>query len=105
MKRLLIAVAFLAACAGAQPAPSPATPPQPPPLLDRELFFGDPEITGAQISPDGRYIAAIKPPHGTRNIRMTETGKDLSTARALTHDQTRPTPAFCWTRARKPSRF
>jgi hypothetical protein len=25
-----------------------------PPLLDRELFFGNPEISGAQISPDGR---------------------------------------------------
>jgi hypothetical protein len=23
-------------------------------LLDRELFFGDPEISGAQLSPDGR---------------------------------------------------
>jgi hypothetical protein len=26
------------------------------PLLDRELFFGDPEISGAQLSPDGRFI-------------------------------------------------
>jgi hypothetical protein len=26
---------------------------QGPPLIDRELFFGDPEISGAQISPDG----------------------------------------------------
>jgi hypothetical protein len=26
---------------------------QQPPLIDRELFFGDPEISGAQISPDG----------------------------------------------------
>src|SRR5260370_4273891 len=27
-----------------------------PPLIDRELFFGDPEIAGAQISPDGKFI-------------------------------------------------
>jgi hypothetical protein len=27
-----------------------------PPLIDRELFFGDPEITGAQLSPDGKFI-------------------------------------------------
>ena len=25
-----------------------------PPIIDRELFFGDPEISGAQISPDGK---------------------------------------------------
>ena len=24
-----------------------------PPLIDREIFFGNPEIAGAQISPDG----------------------------------------------------
>ena len=40
----------------------------PPPIIDRELFFGDPEIVGAQISPDGVFIAFIKPFKGTRNI-------------------------------------
>ncbi len=34
----------------AQPASGP------PPLIDRDLFFGDPEISGAQISPDGKFI-------------------------------------------------
>src|ERR1700689_2561354 len=34
---------------------------QQPPVLDREFFFGDPEISGAQISPDGQYIAFLKP--------------------------------------------
>ena len=32
-----------------------------PPIIDREQFFGDPEIAGAQISPDGRFIAFLKP--------------------------------------------
>ena len=27
---------------------------QQPPLIDRELLFDDPEISGAQISPDGK---------------------------------------------------
>ncbi len=39
-----------------------------PPLLDRELFFGDAEISGAQLSPDGRYLAFIRPHQGVRNI-------------------------------------
>jgi hypothetical protein len=39
-----------------------------PPLIDRELFLGDPEIVAARISPDGRFIAFLKPFKGTRNI-------------------------------------
>lgn len=39
-----------------------------PPLIDRELFFGDPEISGSQLSPDGKYMSFIKPLNGTRNI-------------------------------------
>ena len=39
------------------------------PLIDRELFFGDPEIGGAQISPDGKFIAFVKPFQGTSGSR------------------------------------
>jgi len=41
--------------------PVVATTATPPPIIDRELFFGDPEIVGAQISPDGEFIAFVKP--------------------------------------------
>ena len=27
-----------------------------PPLIDRELLFGDPEITAAEVSPDGKLL-------------------------------------------------
>ena len=43
-----------------------------PPIIDRELFFGDPEISGAQISPDGKYITFIKPFNNVRNIWVKE---------------------------------
>ena len=39
-----------------------------PPLIDRELLFGNPEISGAQISPDGKFLAFIKPWKDTRNV-------------------------------------
>ena len=39
-----------------------------PPLIDRDLFFGDPEIAGADLSPDGKYIAFLKPWKETRNV-------------------------------------
>src|SRR5436305_5691228 len=45
-----------------------AQPSELPPLLDRQLFFGDPEIIAGQLSPDGKLIAFIKPLDGTRNV-------------------------------------
>ena len=39
-----------------------------PPLIDRELFFGNPEISGTQISPDGRFVSFLKPYKDTRNV-------------------------------------
>ena len=59
---------------------------QSPPLIDRELFFGDPEIAGAQISPDGAFIAFVKPFKGTRNIwvKKTAEGIDSSAKKFLT---------------------
>jgi dipeptidyl aminopeptidase/acylaminoacyl peptidase len=69
-----------------------------PPLLDRELFFGNPEITGAQISPDGQYIAFIKPYKDTRNIWVKKIGEPFDAARLVTADTRRPIPGYFWTR-------
>ena len=69
-----------------------------PPLIDREVFFDNPEITGAQISPDSRFIAFLKPWKGTRNIWVKGTGEPFSAARLLTTESTRPIPSFFWTR-------
>src|SRR3989475_8476130 len=69
-----------------------------PPLIDRELFFGDPEISGAQISPDGKFIAFIKPFKGTRNIWVKRTEDSFDKAKPLTADTTRPIPAYFWSR-------
>jgi dipeptidyl aminopeptidase/acylaminoacyl peptidase len=69
-----------------------------PPLIDRELFFGNPEIAGAQISPDGRYIAFLKPWKDTRNIWVKKTGEPFASARRVTNEAKRPIPAFAWSR-------
>lgn len=69
-----------------------------PPLLDRELIFGDPEIIAAQISPDGRFIAFIKPYKGTRNIWVKRTEEPFDEAKPLTADTKRPIPAYFWSR-------
>ena len=61
-----------------------------PPLIDRELLFGDPEISGAQLSPDGQYIAFLKPWKETRNIWVKKTHEPFSSARLMTTETARP---------------
>jgi dipeptidyl aminopeptidase/acylaminoacyl peptidase len=72
-----------------------------PPLLDRELFFGDPEIVGAEISPDGRYIAFLKPLDGVRNVWVKRAEEPFDCARPITRDTKRPIPGFAWSRDAK----
>lgn len=69
-----------------------------PPIIDRELFFGDPEIAGAQLSPDGKFIAFVKPYQGTRNIWVKKTAEPFTAAKLITNDTKRPIPSFFWSR-------
>jgi dipeptidyl aminopeptidase/acylaminoacyl peptidase len=69
-----------------------------PPVIDRELFFGNPEITGAQISPDGRFIAFVKPWKDTRNIWVKKAEEPYSAAKLVTADPKRPIPGYFWSR-------
>jgi len=71
---------------------------QTPPVIDRELFFGDPEIAGAQISPDGAFIAFIKPFKGTRNVWVKKTAEPFANAKPITADTKRPIPTYFWSR-------
>src|SRR5436305_4892279 len=69
-----------------------------PPLIDRELLFGNPEIAGAQLSPDGKYIAFLKPWKDTRNVWVKKIGEPFSAARLLTTETKRPIAGYLWTR-------
>jgi dipeptidyl aminopeptidase/acylaminoacyl peptidase len=71
---------------------------QTPPLIDRELFFGNPTIALAQLSPDGRYIAFLQPLDGTLNIWVKKTKEPFSSARAVTKATDRPIADYEWTR-------
>ena len=92
LRTSLIAVAALSSLHG-QPAVQGL-----PPLIDRQLLFGDPEITGAELSPDGRYLAFVKPWKSTRNIWVKTIDEPFSAARLLTTETTRPIPGYLWTR-------
>jgi dipeptidyl aminopeptidase/acylaminoacyl peptidase len=72
-----------------------------PPLIDRELFYGNPEISTGTISPDGRHIAFRKPWNGTMNIWVKGVAEPFAQAKRLTADTKRPIPAFFWSRDSK----
>lgn len=65
-----------------------------PPIIDREIFFGNPEISGARISPDGKFIAFRKPYKGTMNIWVKSANEPFDRARVLTNETARPIPSF-----------
>ena len=79
-------------------APIFAQPKGLPPIIDRELFFGDPEISRAQISPDGKFIAFVKPFKGTRNGWVKRAEDPFDKAKPITADTSRPIPAYFWSR-------
>jgi dipeptidyl aminopeptidase/acylaminoacyl peptidase len=72
-----------------------------PPLIDRELIFGNPEISGAQLSPDGKYLAFQKPWKDTRNIYVKGVNEPFNAARLLTAELKRPIPGYFWSRDSK----
>jgi dipeptidyl aminopeptidase/acylaminoacyl peptidase len=74
---------------------------QQPPLIDRQAFFGEVQISGAQISPDGQFISFLKPYKGTRNIWVKKASEPFSAARPLSADTARPIRAYFWSRDSK----
>lgn len=66
------------------------------PLLDRDLFFGNPEISGGQLSPDGRWISFMKEYDGIMNIWIKAFDEPFDKARPLT-DSKRPLYGYFWT--------
>lgn len=65
-----------------------------PPLIPVEHFFDSPEIAAGQISPDGRWLAYLKPYRGKLNVfvRPVGTGEE----RRLTADTLRPIREYHW---------
>ena len=87
-------ILLLLPCASAQKSSHAGLPA----LIDRELLFGNPEITGAQISPDGKFIAFMKPWKGTINIWVKKTDEPFASAKLLTTEAKRPIPGYLWSR-------
>jgi len=69
-----------------------------PPLIDRELFFGPPEIAGGQLSPDGKYMSFLKAYKGTMNIWVKNADAPFTSAHPLTADTLRPIRSYFWSK-------
>jgi dipeptidyl aminopeptidase/acylaminoacyl peptidase len=69
-------------------------------LIPRALFFGNPEKTQGRVSPDGKWISWIAPRDGVLNIWVAPTA-DLSKAKPLTAEKTRPIRQHFWARNSK----
>jgi dipeptidyl aminopeptidase/acylaminoacyl peptidase len=65
-------------------------------LIPRSLIFGNPERSGAQVSPDGSYLSFLAPRDGVMNVWVVERGKSLSEARPLTNERVRPIRSYYW---------
>src|SRR5882724_13262492 len=91
MKRLILTVAALFGVAGPMTVLA-----EQPPLIDRDLFFGEITIAAAQISPDGRFISFLKPYKGTRNIWVKSADEPFSAARPVSAEATRPIRNYFW---------
>jgi dipeptidyl aminopeptidase/acylaminoacyl peptidase len=91
-----VAVLCAALAASAAPALTATSQSGLPPLLDRELLFGDPDITAPQLSPDGTFIAFLRPHKETRNVWVKRREEPFDKARPITADTKRPIPAYFW---------
>src|SRR5690554_6554280 len=69
-----------------------------PPLIDREVFFDDPQITGSQLSPDGAYISFLSPYEDTRNIWIKTREASFEEAIPVTAVTERPIMGYFWSR-------
>jgi dipeptidyl aminopeptidase/acylaminoacyl peptidase len=98
MKRhllLILAFALVINIASAQKNKTKTA--QEPPLIDRELFFDNPEIAGGQLSPDGSMISFLKVYKGKMNIWVKKFDEPFEKAVPITADTIRPIGGYFWT--------
>lgn len=66
------------------------------PLINRELFFDNPEIAGGQLSPNAQWMTYIKAYKGTLNIWLKKTDEPFEKGKPITADTTRPVRSYFW---------
>jgi dipeptidyl aminopeptidase/acylaminoacyl peptidase len=92
--RRTAAVAILALFA-IRPAAANPDPPCDPPLIPRQILFGNPDRAWPQISPDGAKLAYLAPVEGLMNVLVAYRDEPLR-ATPVTHDRKRGIRQYYW---------
>jgi len=66
------------------------------PLIDRDIFFGNPDISQGKLSPCGKYVSFLKEYDGILNIWVKEFNQSFDSAYPLTNSK-RPLAGYFWT--------
>jgi dipeptidyl aminopeptidase/acylaminoacyl peptidase len=93
--KLIAALFFITATLSTRSQTSQATS-KDTPIIDRAIFFDNPEITAGQLSPDGKYVSFMKAYNGILNIWVKKFDEPFSQARRLTKLE-RPAGGYFWT--------
>lgn len=96
MSRSFLSIAVFCMALAILVAPALPVAAQQPALIDRAIFLDNPEYTGAQISPDGKFISFIKPLDGVRNVWVKGVAEPFEKARPLTAEKKRPISGYFW---------
>lgn len=67
----------------------------PPPELPLETFFGDPQASQVQLSPDGRYLALLAPTNNRMQIVVVD--RDAGMRRRITDMKNESVSSVAWT--------
>jgi dipeptidyl aminopeptidase/acylaminoacyl peptidase len=67
-----------------------------PPLIDRKVFFGDPKIANAELSPDGKFLAFQKPLNGVMSVWVKRLDEPFNAAHPVPTNTDSPIPTYSW---------
>jgi dipeptidyl aminopeptidase/acylaminoacyl peptidase len=99
MKRVLFALVALVVMTGlAEAAIDKDYLAKLPPIIDRNVLFGDPQIAAGRLSPDGSHISFLKPYKNILNIWVKGVNEPFDAARPVTADTIRPVRGYFWSK-------
>src|SRR5574341_807524 len=67
----------------------------PPPLIPREILFGNPDRAALRVSPDGKHLSCLAPVKGVLNVWVAPVD-DVAAAKPVTKDAGRGIHIYFW---------
>lgn len=94
MRTVCLSTLFLVTTLASAPTVVWSQEEEPAPTIPIQHFFDNPEIAGAQISPNGQFISYLKPYRDKLNVYVRQIGS--SEERRMTTDTIRPVRGYFW---------